>query len=89
MSFREGQAFDLPYAWIFTGGGPKSTARTASGAANRKGVTGVMAELGGGGAVTRETVRLTERGLRRVLHVLGVLPGYEPDTTTEYGGTSP
>lgn len=73
-------AFDLPYAWVFTGGGgPNSTAPTALGAANRNGVTGIMAELGGGGGVDREILALTERGLRRVLHHLGVLPGYHPD----------
>ncbi|MCP3969929.1 MAG: succinylglutamate desuccinylase [Rhodobacteraceae bacterium] len=73
-------AFDLPYTWVFTGGGgPKSTARTALGAANRKGVTGIMAELGGGGAVSRDVLRRTERGLRRVLHALDMLPSYTPD----------
>lgn len=75
------QAFDLPYAWVFTGGGGKSsTARTAMGAANRKGVINVMAELGGGNAVTPDILALTRRGLRRILHALGMLPGYVPDT---------
>ena len=73
-------AFDLPYAWIFTGGGgPTSTARTALGAANRNGVTGIMAELGGGGSVDKDILYLTERGLRRVLDALNMLVGYEPD----------
>ncbi len=74
-------AFDLPYTWVFTsGGGPGSTAPTAMGAANRKGVVSVMAELGGGGAVTPEILHLCERGLRRVLHALDMLPGHAPDT---------
>lgn len=74
-------AFDLPYAWIFTsGGGRKSTARTAMGAANRHGVINVMAELGGGGEVTPDILQQTERGLRRILHSLGMLPNYRPDT---------
>lgn len=74
-------AFDLPYAWVFTsGGGRTSTARTAMGAANRKGVINVMAELGGGGAVTPDILRQTQRGLMRILHSLGMLPGYTPDT---------
>ena len=74
------EAFDLPFAWEFTsGGGPKSTARTAMGAANRKGVVSVMAELGGAGAVSKDILALTERGLRRIFHRLGMLPGYEPD----------
>lgn len=73
-------AFDLPFAWIFTsGGGRSSTARTAMGAANRKGVVSVMAELGGGGGVSREVLAMTERGLRRILHRLGMLPDYVPD----------
>ena len=73
-------AFDLPCAWEFTtGGGPKSTARTAMGAANRKGVISLMAELGGGAVVSKDILALSERGLRRILHRLGMLPGYEPD----------
>lgn len=75
-------AFDLPYAWVFTsGGGRSSTARTTMGAANRKGVVSVMAELGGGGGVDKDILALTERGLRRILHYLGMLPGYVPDAT--------
>lgn len=78
-------AFDLPYAWVFSGGGgPASTARTAMGAANRKGVTCVMTELGGGGALDPAILGLTIRGLRRVLHALGMLPDYQPDKA---GGT--
>lgn len=74
------EAFDLPYAWVFTGGGGRdSTARTVMGAANRKGVVNVMAELGGAGCVTPEALRQTERGLRRILHALGMLPDYTPD----------
>jgi len=65
------EVFDLPYAWVFTsGGGRGSTARTATGAANRQGVINVMAELGGGGEVTPDILRRTERGLRRILHHL-------------------
>lgn len=73
-------ACDLPYAWVFTGGGGRtSTARTAMGAANRKGVINVMAELGGGGEVTPDILARTERGLRRILHAFDMLPGYVPD----------
>ncbi len=73
-------AFDLPFAWVFTsGGGRNSTARTAMGAANRNGVVSVMAELGGAGGVSRDALAITERGLRRILHRLGMLPGYTPD----------
>lgn len=74
------EAFDLPFAWVFTsGGGPTSRARTAMGAANRNGVINVMAELGGAGCVTPDVLRQTERGLRRILAALGMLPGYAPD----------
>ena len=76
------EAFDLPYAWVFTsGGGRGSTARTAMGAANRNGVTCVMAELGGGGTLDRDILAGTERGLRRILHAVGILPDYTPDET--------
>ncbi|WP_136442455.1 succinylglutamate desuccinylase/aspartoacylase family protein [Pacificoceanicola onchidii] len=73
------EALDLPYAWVFTGGGGKaSTARTAMGAANRKGVINVMAELGGGDTVTPDVLALVRRGLRRVLSALGMLSDYVP-----------
>lgn len=76
-------AFDLSFAWVFTGGGgTDSTARTAMGAANRKGVVNVMAELGGGNTVTPDVLAKTRRGLRRILHALGMLPGYTPDVAT-------
>jgi len=75
------EAFDLPYAWIFTsGGGPGSTARTAMGAGNRNGVVSVMAELGGAGTVSPEILAATVRGLERVLISLAMLPGRELDS---------
>ena len=49
------------------------------GAANRNGVISVMAELGGGGAVSKDILDLTERGLRRILHRLEMLPSYQPE----------
>ncbi|MBS9718179.1 succinylglutamate desuccinylase/aspartoacylase family protein [Pseudohalocynthiibacter aestuariivivens] len=73
-------AFDAPYAWVFTSGGGRETkARTAMGGAGRKGVITLMAELGGGGTVSKEILALTERGIRRMLHSIGMLPGYEAD----------
>lgn len=72
-------AFDAPYAWVFTsGGGRKTTSRTAMGGAGRKGVITLMAELGGGGAVSPAILALTERGIRRLLHSVGMLPAYQP-----------
>ena len=74
-------AFDAPYAWVFSGGGGrKSTARTAMGAAGRKGAVTVMAELGGAGTVTPDILALTERGIKRLLHSIDMLPDYKPDT---------
>jgi predicted deacylase len=74
------KAFDAPYAWVFTsGGGRNTTARTAMGAAGRKGVISIMAELGGGGTVSREILALTERGIKRLLHCIGMLPAYQLD----------
>jgi len=74
------EAFDLPYAWVFIGGGGRgSTAEVGMGAANRKCVINVMAELGGAGCVTPDVLRRTKRGLRRTLHALGMLPDYVPD----------
>lgn len=76
------EAFDLPYGWVFTGGGGRgSTARTAMGAANRKGVINVMAELGGAGCVNAEVLRHTERGLRRILHALDMVTDHTPEPT--------
>jgi predicted deacylase len=73
-------AFDLPYAWVFTsGGGPNTTARTSMGGAGRKGVVSIMAELGGGGTISPAILAQTERGIRRVLHSLDMLPSYMPD----------
>ena len=74
------EAFDAPYAWVFTsGGGPKTKARTAMGAAGRNGVISIMAELGGGGTISRSILAITERGIKRLLHVVGMLPDYKPD----------
>lgn len=70
-------AFDLPYAWVFQGGGGRnSTARTAMGAGNRNGLVTLMAELGGGGQVDPRILAQTERGLRRIMASLEMLPGF-------------
>jgi|TARA_B110000902_G_C14201697_1_gene548016 predicted deacylase len=74
-------AFDLPYAWVFTGGGGRNS--TAMGAANRNGVINVMAELGGGRVVTPDVLQRTERGLRRILYSLDMLPNYTPDAAQD------
>lgn len=35
-----------------------------------------MIELGGGGTINTEILSLTEHGIRRLLHCIGMLPGY-------------
>lgn len=69
--------FDAPYGFVF---GAPGDPRVSSAAAHRKGVLGVMTELGGSGTVTPEILALAERGIQRLLHHIGSLPGYQPDT---------
>jgi len=69
-------AFDAPYGFIFAGSGES---RVSSKACERKGVLNMMTELGGAGTVTPEILALAERGIYRLLHHIGTLPGYEPD----------
>ena len=38
-----------------------------------------MAELGGGGTVSRSILALSECGIKRLLHCVGMLPAYQPD----------
>jgi len=73
------RAFDAPYTWVYETEGRETTARTASGAAGRKGVTAIATELGGGGTVSPAILALAERGIKRLLETIGMLPGYEPD----------
>jgi predicted deacylase len=52
--------------------------RTAMAAATRQGALGVTTELAGGGTVSPATVGLAERGLRRLLHLIGTLRDEPP-----------
>ena len=52
--------------------------RSILAAAERVGIVGLSAELGGAGMVTRETLAITERGVVNVLRHLGALEG-KPD----------
>ncbi len=70
-------AFDGTYGFIF---GRPGDPRVSSAAARRKGVLGLTTELGGAGTVTPDILALAERGVRRLLHHIGLLPGYQPDT---------
>jgi len=71
-------AFDAPYGFVFQGG--ESTGESVSNAAAaRQGAYGIGTEMGGAGTVSAEVLAVAERGVRRFLHHLGMLPGYEPD----------
>ena len=70
------KAFDAPYGFIF---GATEDVRVASRAAERKAVLSMSTELGGSGTVTPAILAIGERGVKRVLHHIGMLPGYQPD----------
>ena len=72
------QSFDAPFGFIFGG---RNDPRVSSAAAWRKGGLGLTTELGGAGTVTPEILAIAERGVNRLLHHIGLLPGYEPDAT--------
>jgi predicted deacylase len=65
------RAFGAPNCYLMSGG---ETGGILSGA-DRAGIIGMSAELGGAGMVTPETLAITERGVRNVLCHLGVLEG--------------
>lgn len=69
-------AFDGDYGFIFGAG---IDPRVSGSAAKRQGVLSIMTELGGAGTVTPEILAKAERGINRLLHFIGMLPGYEPD----------
>ncbi|MGH6921805.1 MAG: succinylglutamate desuccinylase/aspartoacylase family protein, partial [Geminicoccaceae bacterium] len=54
--------------------------RTSTAAAVRAGLTVVGTELTGGGGVSREGLRVCERGVGNVLRHLGLLEAGEPDS---------
>ncbi|HYC13712.1 MAG TPA: succinylglutamate desuccinylase/aspartoacylase family protein [Stellaceae bacterium] len=66
------RAFGAPNAYLMAPGGED---RAILSAAERAGIMGLSAELGGAGMVTRETLAVTERGVVNVLRHLGVLAG--------------
>jgi predicted deacylase len=71
------EAFGAPYGGLVKPlhGEP----RTLSAAAERKNVVYLNAELGGGGTISHELVRMAEAGVRRALASIGVLP-LDPST---------
>jgi N2-acetyl-L-2,4-diaminobutanoate deacetylase len=66
------RAFDAPYTVAIDNLGDP---RTSTASAMRAGLTVVGTELTGGGGVSREGLRVCERGVRNVLAHLGVLEG--------------
>ena len=68
------KAFDAPISCI---GDFPGEDRTMSAAARRTGVIAMSTELGGSGTVTPEALAVGERGVRRVLKQVGVIPGLE------------
>ncbi len=71
-------AFDAPHGFVFQGGEAESEG-VSSAAAKRQGVRCLGTELGGAGTVTPETLAVAERGIRRFLNQIGMLPDYQPD----------
>ena len=65
------QVFGAPIGFVMVWGED----RTSMAAARRQGAIGITTELGGGGTVTPATLGLAERGVRRVLHHIGLLRG--------------
>jgi predicted deacylase len=72
------KSFDVPFGFIFSATGET---RVSSSAAQRQNVLSMSTELGGSGTVTPSILAMAERGINRLLHHVGNLPGYEPDAT--------
>jgi hypothetical protein len=73
------RAFGAPNSYLMGAGAED---RSILAAAERAGILGLSAELGGAGMVTRETLAITERGVVNVLRHLGALKGQpEPRAT--------
>jgi predicted deacylase len=69
------RAFGAPHAYVAIGGATGTGGdRTLSGVAARHGIVAVGTELAGGGQVTREALRIAERGVRNLLVHAGILP---------------
>lgn len=74
------RAFGAPYTYVFPGGHAHGNSAAA---ARRQGICGIGTELGGAGTVTPHALRICERGVRNVLHHVGVLAGEPPDASEE------
>ncbi|HYC65462.1 MAG TPA: succinylglutamate desuccinylase/aspartoacylase family protein, partial [Reyranellaceae bacterium] len=82
------KAFGAPVGYIAAV--PQGGGRTFTSASYRQGVISMGTELGGGGLVTPETVKIAEDGMRRVLAHIGLLkakvPPAPPTRLMEIGG---
>jgi predicted deacylase len=58
--------------------GKSSDDRLAQRAAHKRGIIAFGGEFGGRGAVTISGVKLVERGIRNMMHFLGILPDWQP-----------
>lgn len=70
------EAFGAPMTVVLDNMGDS---RTAMATASRAGLVAVGTEMGGGGAVSPETMAICRRGIRNVLAHLGVLPEADAD----------
>ena len=68
------RAFGAPHAYVAAEAAGTGADRTLSGGAARHGVVSIGTELGGGGMVSRDALRIAERGVRNLLAHAGILP---------------
>jgi uncharacterized protein len=82
------KAFGAPVSYLAVA--PQGGGRTFTSASYRQGVVSMGTELGGGGLVTPQSVKIAQDGMRRVLAHIGLLQGPVPAPTptrlTELGG---
>ncbi|TMJ24736.1 MAG: deacylase, partial [Alphaproteobacteria bacterium] len=82
------KAFGAPVSYLAAA--PQGGGRTFTSASFRQGVVCMGTELGGGGLVTPQSLKITQDGMRRVLAHIGLLQGAVPPPTatrlTEIGG---
>jgi uncharacterized protein len=72
------EVFDAPYG-IIMAAGSGADPRVSSAAAQRNGVRALGTEAGGSGTVSPKILAEVDRGVRRYLNYIGILPGYTPD----------
>ncbi len=82
------KAFGAPVSYLAAA--PQGGGRTFTSASFRQGVVSMGTELGGGGLVTPQSLKIAQDGMRRVLAHIGLLQGPDPAPTptrlTELGG---